>query len=222
MEIARSAPSPLKKAGESGQKPRAVRSEGLSPTERSGVSHRRGGGDNRAGAAVPPLLHRSKRHGFQRPPVFRLTPPSGIADSHFCDVAPEPGRCRPLRDDRNGTQSLEEPDRCSPPERWSPAWVCRIHVPHPAQRHAYTCLASPLGFIQNHAHIQHNGARRESSYFPGPSPGNRPQPAQRHSTHPPPAPALPSKTSCKPAQCRAKNSARLPALVSAYIFIISA
>ena len=103
-------------------------------------------GGKRAGAAVPPLLRRSKRHGFQRPPVFRLAPPSGIADSHFCDVAPEPGRCRPLRDDRNGTQSLEEPDRRSPPERWSPAWVCRIHVPHPAQRHSPHLPCFSLGF----------------------------------------------------------------------------
>ena len=116
---------------------------------------------------------------------------------------------------RNRIAALPRSDGVRPGFAESTSRIRRNAIPH-------TRPASPLGFIQNHAHIQHNGARRESSYFPGPSPGNRPQPAQRLSAHPPPTPALPSKTSCKPAQRRAKNSARLPALVSAYIFIISA
>ena len=134
-----------------------------------------------------------------------------------------PGAAAPSGTTGMGRNLWRNRDRRSPPERWSPAWVCRIHVPHPAQRHSPYLPCFSLGF---HPKPCPQPAQRRTKgiivFSPGPSPGNRTQPAQRHSTHPPPTPALPSKTSCKPAQRRAKNSARLPALVSAYIFINSA
>ena len=68
---------------------------------------------------------------------------------------------------RNRIAALPRSDGVRPGFAESTSRIQRNAIPH-------TCPASPLGFIQNHAHNQHNGARRESSFFP---PAHRPETA---------------------------------------------
>ena len=234
MEIARSAPSPLKCAEKSGQKPR---SSAIGRPEPDGK------------VRCLPQAGRRGQSGRRRCPspaasleAAWVPAPSGFPPRPAFWECGFPHPMTSLRNFRRRSFSspLGRPEWEQFSEGTGPpffpgimesACVPRINIPQPVQRRAghpppfpsapfinhahnqhnavrrnrrvpsvlrpeialnrrnaipHTRPASPLGFIQNHAHIQHNGARRESSYFPGPSPGNRPQPAQRLSAHPPP------------------------------------